>query len=105
MPETDEIVLERLFAGHNGYEIGSTLKLGTKDFLICGIVAFSDYSCLFKNNTDGIFDNKNFGVAGVIQKAFDALECNDRHYTYAWKNNDTQLTLEEKMILLILFLK
>jgi putative ABC transport system permease protein len=97
MPENDEeIVLERLFAGNNGYEIGSTLELYDKDFFVCGIAAFSDYSCLFKNNADGIFDNTKFGIACVNQKAFDTLEYSDLHYTYAWKYHDTELTAEEK---------
>ncbi|NLI72521.1 MAG: ABC transporter permease [Bacteroidales bacterium] len=97
MPETDEeIVLERLFAGNNGYEVGSNVKLGAKAFLVSGIVAFSDYSSLFKNNADGLFDNIRFGIAGVNQNAFDVLEYNDLHYTYAWKNHDPDLTPEEK---------
>ncbi|HHT25448.1 MAG TPA: ABC transporter permease [Clostridiaceae bacterium] len=97
MPETDEeIVLERLFAGNNGYEIGSKVKLGAKAFWVSGIVAFSDYSSLFKNNADGLFDNTHFGIAGVNQEAFDELEYNDLHYTYAWKNHDPDLSPEEK---------
>lgn len=96
MPQNDEeIVLDRLFAGNNGYEVGSTLEIGGKDFLVSGIVAFSDYSCLFKNNADGIFDNTKFGVASVTQESFAALEYNDLHYTYAWKNYDTDLTPAE----------
>ena len=96
MPENDdEMVLDRLFASNNGYEVGSTLEFGEEEFLICGIVAFSDYSCLFKNNADSIFDYTHFGVASVNQEAFDALKCNDLHYTYAWKNHKTDLTSRE----------
>ena len=97
MPGNDaEIVLERLFAGNNGYEIGYTIELGKQQYSVCGIVAFSDYSCLFKNNADGLFDNKKFGVAAVSQTAFDVLEDGNLHYTYAWKNHDAALTPEEK---------
>ena len=96
MPENgEEIVLDRLFAGNNKYEVGSRFKLGTKEFRVSGIVAFSDYSCLFKNNADGIFDNTNFGVAAVTQEAFDEVEYNDLHYTYAWRNSAANLTVKE----------
>lgn len=97
MPESDEeIALDRLFAANNNYELGSGIKIGRKNFKVCGLVAFSDYSCLFKNNADAIFDNVSFGVAVVNQEAFDAIEYNDLHYTYAWKNSDINLSPEEK---------
>lgn len=97
LPENDEeLVLERLFAGNNGYVVSSELTLGGKVFRVCGLVAFSDYSCLFKNNTDGMFDNTHFGVACVRQKAFEELKYNDFHYTYAWKNHNPDLSPREK---------
>lgn len=97
MPENkEEVVLERLFARNNNYEVGSKLELGDKDFSICGIVAFSDYSCLFKSNADGMFDNRTFGIAAVQEEAFDELKYDDLHYTYAWKNHDSDLSLKEK---------
>lgn len=97
MPATnEEIALERLFARNNDYQVGSMIQLGDKDFTVSGIVAFSDYSCLFKNNTDGLFDNTTFGIACMQQDAFDALEYSNPHYTYAWKNNNPNLTPKEK---------
>ncbi len=97
MPETNnEVVLERLFAGNNEYEVGSKISLGTKEFSVSGIVAFSDYSSLFKNNADGMFDNTKFGVAAMQKEAFDELECNDLHHTYAWRNHNRDLTPSEK---------
>lgn len=97
MPENDEeLVLDRLFAASNGYEIGSALELGEKEFQVSGIVAFSDYSCLFENNADGMFNVSRFGVASVMQEAYDTLEDKAEHYTYAWKYHDSSLTPEEQ---------
>ena len=88
MPASDdEIVIDRLYAENNDIEIGDTLKVDKKDYKISGTVALSDYSCLFKNNTDMMFDANQFTIAIVTDKAFDDISDSGLHYTYAWTNN------------------
>lgn len=92
-PKTDtEIVIDRLYAENNEIKIGDTLKINGKDFKVCGFVAMGDYSSLFKNNTDMMFDANKFTVSMVTESAFDDLNDVGLHYTYAWLNNDTTLS-------------
>ena len=59
----DEITLDRVFAKNNDYKVGDNIKIGDKDYKITGFVAMPDYSCLFEDNADMMFDSVNFGVA------------------------------------------
>ena len=91
----DEIVLDRLYAHNNALSIGDTITLDKKIFRISGTVAFSDYSALFKNNTDMMFNASTFSIACVTDHAYNALSDNGLSYTYAWKNNDPSLNDKE----------
>ncbi len=96
LPEhADEIVIDRLFAANNGLSVGDAMTLEDTTFTICGFVAFSDYSALFKNNSDMMFDANGFTVAAVTPKAYDALSDVGIEYCYAWKNNEGALTEQQ----------
>ena len=70
MPEkSGEIVVDRMYAENNSLEIGDWVKSGKKAFQITGLVALSDYSALFQNNNDTMFDSVKFGVAIVARTA------------------------------------
>ena len=92
-PETErEIVIDRLYAENNGISIGDTLTFDEMDFTITGFAALSDYSALYKNNTDMMFNANKFTVAIVTDKAFDEIAEDKRiEYTYAWRNHDDSL--------------
>lgn len=93
MPVKDnEIAIDRLFAENNEIETGDTIKIKEKNFKVVGFVAFSDYSALFKNNTDMMFDANRFSTAVVADSVYDALPDNTEKYCYAWLNNDKYLT-------------
>lgn len=97
LPETDdEIVIDRLYAENNGIKTGDTLTIDTKNFMVCGYVALSDYSALYKNNTDMMFDANSFSIALVTEEGFDSLDDAGLSYVYAWKN-DTEITDETKL--------
>ena len=97
MPKSDkDIVIDRLYAENNSIKIGDKIKVGNGEFKVCGITAFSDYSALFKNNTDMMFDAKKFTVAAVTDKAFDEMIGDSVKYNYAWRNNDTSLDKDER---------
>ena len=86
-----DIVLDRLYAENNGISIGDSFSAGGMDFNVTGVAAFSDYSALFKNNTDMMFDANKFTVAVVSEEDFTALGESGLEYEYAWLNNDSSL--------------
>ncbi len=84
-PKKDnEIALDRVYAKNNNYKNNDTIRIAGKNYTITGMVAFPDYSCLFSDNADMMFDSVNFGVAVVTEKALTQLDQNKLTYNYAW---------------------
>ena len=79
-----EIAIDRMYADNNSLKVGDTLVRGGKSWKITGLVALSDYSALFQNNNDSMFDSVKFGVAIVTDKDFEALNQVKLQYNYAW---------------------
>ena len=97
--ETGEIAIDRMYADNNNLKIGDTLDNGTKSWTITGLVALSDYSCLFQNNNDSMFDSVKFGVGIVTNEEFNSLDQDKLQYNYAWTYNEKPKTeLEEKNV-------
>ncbi|MCM1283522.1 MAG: hypothetical protein NC180_00515 [Muribaculaceae bacterium] len=89
MPGADwELGLDRMYAENNGIRVGDTLSDGTHSFTVSGLVALPDYSCLFQNNSDSMFDSVKFGVGVVAPGTFDALADDGVRYVYAWKYDE-----------------
>ena len=85
MPKkSGEIAVDRMYADNNELKVGDTVKSRKKTFRITGLVALSDYSALFQNNNDMMFDAVKFGVAIVTDKDFEALNQVKVQYNYAW---------------------
>ena len=83
MPQNDdEIALDRMFADNNGISTGDEITVGDIKLKVSGLVAFSDYSALFSNNNDIMFDAVKFSVAIVTDSRFDKLS--DRTRGIAW---------------------
>ena len=91
-----EICIDRLYAQNNGLSIGDTMTVSGRDYTISGVVAFSDYSALYKNNTDMMFDANKFTVALVTDADFDALGELGKRFTYAWTDPDAGDTDKER---------
>ncbi|MCM1529744.1 MAG: ABC transporter permease [Alistipes sp.] len=88
MPAAEnEIALDRLYARNNDLSVGDTFSVAGKPLKITGIVALSDYSSLFQNNTDFMFDSIKFGVAVMTDDGFAGISGNI-HYSYSWKYDD-----------------
>ena len=86
MPKTaGEIGIDRMYAVNNDLEVGDSVKVGDREFQISGFVALSDYSALFRENNDFIFDAKLFGVAVVTDEVFESFGKDNLFYSYAWK--------------------
>lgn len=90
MPENDsEIALDRLYMKSNSLSLGDELSLGGREYRITGIVALPDYSALYENVSDFMFDTEMFGVGAVTANCFDgALGKTETHYSYSWKYNE-----------------
>lgn len=82
--ETDEIAIDRMYAVNNDIEIGDDIKVGDKVYSVCGFVAFSDYSTMFQNNNDTMFDATIFGIAVVTNEEFDDLPAQSKTWSYSW---------------------
>ena len=97
LPDSDdELAIDRMFAENNDIEIGDKLEVGGRDYKVCGYVALSDYSTMFQNNNDTMFDATIFGVAVVTGTEFDRLPENGREWSYAWKYNEGMPDDEKK---------
>ena len=80
-----EIGIDRMYAENNGIAVGDTLTDENGErWTVTGYVALPDYSCLFKDNTDTMFDAIKFGVAIVTPEEFDAL-AEQQIWNYAWQ--------------------
>ncbi len=96
-PKNDnEIALDRLFSENHSIEIGDKVTLDGKDYKVSGYVAFSDYTALFKNNADMMFDAQNFTVATVTDNTFKEISDKHLNYCYSFIFNDTSLSEQEK---------
>ena len=85
--EIGEIAIDRMYADNNKLSVGDTLKSGKKAWKITGLVALSDYSALFQNNNDTMFDAIKFGVGIVTKEEFSSFNESQLTYDYAWKYN------------------
>ena len=97
----DEIAIDRMYADNNMLSVGDTLKTknGDETYTITGLVALSDYSTLFYNNNDMMFDASAFGVATVTKEKFETFEEKDISYNYAWTyNNPPKDEADEKEV-------
>jgi putative ABC transport system permease protein len=85
LPKADnEIALDRMFAQNVGYKVGDSITLNGKKLLITGLVAVPDYSCLFEDNSDMMFDSVNFSIAVMTKAGYQAVESKKQFYNYAW---------------------
>ncbi len=80
----DEIAIDRMYADNNSLKVGDTLIRGKKSWKVTGLVALSDYSALFQDNNDSMFDSVKFGVGIVTPEGFEALNQDKLQYNYSW---------------------
>lgn len=92
----NEIAIDRMYADNNKISIGDTLKSDTQNWKVTGFIALPDYSCLFQNNNDSMFDSVKFGIGVVTSEAFESLDSPLVKYCYAWKYNDEPTTEKEE---------
>ena len=98
MPEkSDEIAIDRMYADNNSLKVGDVIASTDHSWRVTGLVALSDYSALFSDNNDSMFDAIKFGVAIVAEKSFAQLDQSKMTWQYAWKYNQSpKNNIEEK---------
>lgn len=82
--EIGEIAIDRMYAENNQIQIGDEISTTDRSWKVVGYVSLSDYSSLFSNNNDTMFDAVKFGVAVVTKQAFDEFPAKDLTYRYSW---------------------
>lgn len=83
--QDDEIALDRVFAKNNNYKVGDNITIDKKIYKITGFIAMPDYSCVFEDNADMMFDSVNFGVASMTDSGLSKLKKSKLSYCYAVK--------------------
>ncbi|MCM1044997.1 MAG: ABC transporter permease [Candidatus Gastranaerophilales bacterium] len=97
MPErADEIAVDRMYADNNGIRPGDILEGEERSWRVTGLVALPDYSCLFADNNDSMFDAVKFGVAVVTEEAFLEFDSDMLTYCYAWKYDEAPMSEEQE---------
>lgn len=86
MPENmGEIAIDRMYADNNEIHVGDVLSSGSRSWTVTGLIALSDYSCLFSNNNDSMFDSVKFGVSVVTEDEFNTFSEDELNFSYSWK--------------------
>lgn len=91
----DEIAIDRMYANNNDVEVGDYIKVSDKKLKVTGFVALSDYSALFSNNGDLMFDAVKFGVAIMTDDGYNQFGDEHKFYSYSWKY-DKEPSTEKK---------
>ena len=94
-----EMVLDRMYADNNGIAAGDRIRFGGHDFVVTGLVAFPDYSALFQDNNDTMFDAIKFGIAAIGREDFRLFPSDERVWCYSWKYRTAPASEEEEKVL------
>ena len=91
----NQIALDRMYAENNKISTGDAILIDGKKFEVSGLVSLSDYTALYSNPSDMMFDAVKFGVGVTTKESFESLGENGLHLCYSWKydnppTNDTE---------------
>ena len=82
-----QVAIDRMYADNNELSIGDTITAASgEQWTVVGLVALPDYSCLFQDNSDTMFDAIKFGVGIVTAEEFASLS-EPQIWNYAWTYN------------------
>ncbi len=92
---TGEIAIDRMHADNNGIEVLDTIYLNGSAYTVTGLIQLSDYSTLYEDNSDFMFDALTFNVAVVTDEEFEEMD-EETVCQYAFKYNETPKDTEEE---------
>ena len=81
----NEIAIDRMYADNNKLKVGDKLKIAGEELTVTGFVALPDYSCLFSDNSDMMFDAVKFGVGIMTEEGTDVFGTTHLEYRYSWQ--------------------
>lgn len=89
MPKADnEIAIDRMHADNAEISVGDTIKIKNRDYIVSGLIAAPDYSCLFEKNSDMMFDAVNFSIAVMSKNGYNTIPSAHEKFNYAYKYNN-----------------
>lgn len=91
-----EAALDNLHAFTQGMKVGDEITLNGRKLTITGFVALPNYSALFKDNADLMFDLENFAVGVMSPEGFDDFSSDHVTAGYAWRYKKETATDKEK---------
>jgi len=97
LPSTGEqIALDQTFASKRGLSVGDEIVVSGQNYVISGLVVLSDYSALFKSNSDFMMDTSTFCVAVTTDEGFARLKNVPISYTYSYTFDKEGLSTAER---------
>lgn len=81
----NEIAIDRMYADNNNLKVGDKIRISGEELDITGLVALSDYSSLFSDNIDMMFDAVKFGVAVMTEEGTNSFGTTHEEYRYSWQ--------------------
>ena len=91
-----EIAVDNLHAHKEDIKVGDHLTVGGRDLTVVGLLALPNYSALFKDNADLMFEVENFGVGLMSAEGFDAYDSDHVTVGYAWRYKEKPETDKAK---------
>lgn len=80
----NEIALDRLYLENNNKKINDKITINNNEFTIVGSISLVDYSSLFRNNTDSMFDAITFTISLVTDEGFDSFSLDNIVHNYSY---------------------
>ncbi|MCR4605042.1 MAG: ABC transporter permease [Eubacterium sp.] len=106
LPEdAGSIAVDRMYANNNHFSVGDEIKVGKEKLKISGLVAMPDYSALFENQSDMMFDAVKFGVGVVSEDCFEKFKNLKQNYCYAWEYKNAPADEDEEIDMAEEFMK
>ena len=97
LPEAvDEIAIDNLHSLKAGIKIGDRIPVDGHLMTVTGLVALPNYTALFKDNADLMFDIEGFGVGLMATEGFDNFASDHVTVGYAWTYEEPCVTDKEK---------
>ncbi|SHE89501.1 putative ABC transport system permease protein [Seinonella peptonophila] len=95
--ESGEILLDKLYAKKNGYEIGDIVQIAGKKYKYAGDMTLPNYIYVAKSKDEVIRDPKNFGLAVVDKDDFESIPNATPFYAIKFNNSNNLKAQETAM--------
>lgn len=105
LPNTGQIVIERVYASIRGLSLGDQFKLLDKKFTISGFMALPDYEAALKNVSDTAADGKSFGLVLLEKSDYENFKSNHEilqsetlNYAFILGKDENQTEFKERLL-------